>query len=603
MWRSCLLTIGASAVLLSAAARAGEGPAQPKTALSRVTAVTIYQNSALVTREVDVPEGAGAIELVVTPLPPQTVDSSLYSEGSDGLRVLTTRYRMRPIQEDTREDVRKKEAELKELQLGALKIQSDINVIQQNLQMLTKLEGFTSASLQHQTEKGALNSEAIMVLAKYVMENRATKSQTLVGLQDQLRTNQEQTQFVQRQLQELAAGSSKTERDAVIIVDKKDAAAGKIRLNYLVNNASWKPQYKFRASKDNGKPVQLEYLAAIVQQSGEDWKDADVILSTAEPMLNSAPPDLKTLEVAAISRSAGKAVAGNPDISANLDALSKPVAQVQEAASNLRRQAQKDLNARDNRDNAIINWNKAADLEQGCELLALKIEDVRRGRRMAAGSREGPSITYRLNSKLSIPSRNDEQVIEVTKLEMAPEYYYKAVPVLTTHVYRLANLANKSEFVLLPGEANMYIGKDFVGRSELPLVAIGEQFTAGFGVDPQLQVQRQMIDKTRTMQGDNQVLKFEYRILINSYKSEPVKVQLWDRLPHAETEAVAVSLVKAQPEISTDAMYVRENRPNNLLRWDLTVEPSMNGEKAMPVKYEFKLELGRQMMIGNFQTK
>jgi hypothetical protein len=582
---------------------AKEGPAQPKPATSRVIAVTIYQNSALVTREVDVPEEAGAIELVVTPLPPQTVDSSLYSEGTDGLRVLTTRYRMRPIQEDTREDVRKKEAELKELQLAALKLQSDISVLQLNLQMLTKLEGFTSASLQHQTEKGALNSEAIMALAKYVMENRATKSQTLVELQDHLRTNQEQTQFVQRQLQELAAGSSKTERDAVIIVDKKDPGAGKIRLNYLVNKASWKPQYKFRASKDNAKPIQLEYLAAIVQQSGEDWSNVDVILSTAEPMLNSAPPDLKMLEVAAISRSAGKPVADNPDISSNLEAFSKGQGKVQEAAQNLRKQAQKDLNARDNRENAILNWNRAADLEQGCELLALKIEDVRRGRQMPGGSREGPSITYRLNSKLSMPSRNDEQVIEVTKLEMAPEYYYKAVPVLTTHVYRLANLTNKSEYVLLPGEANMYIGKDFVGRSELPLVAIGEQFTAGFGVDPQLQVQRQMTDKTRTMQGDNQILKFEYRILISSYKSEPVKVQLWDRLPHAETEAVGVSLVKAQPEISTDALYLRENRPNNLLRWDLTVEPTMNGEKAMPVKYEFKLELGRQMMIGNFQTK
>ena len=59
---------------------------------------------------------------------------------------------------------------------------------------------------------------------------------------------------------------------------------------------------------------------------------------------------------------------------------------------------------------------------------------------------------------------------------------------LTTHVYRLADLANKSEYVLLPGEATMYVGTDFVGRMNLPLVAIGEQYTVGFGVDPQLQV-------------------------------------------------------------------------------------------------------------------
>jgi uncharacterized protein (TIGR02231 family) len=186
---------------------------------------------------------------------------------------------------------------------------------------------------------------------------------------------------------------------------------------------------------------------------------------------------------------------------------------------------------------------------------------------------------------------------------MKPDYFYKAVPVLTPHVYRLANLTNSSTYVLLPGEATMYIGTDFVGRCNLPLVAIGEQFTAGFGVDPQLQVQRQMMDKTRTTQGDNQVLRFQYRILVSSYKAEPVKLQVWDRLPHADTEAVNLTLVKSTPEISADALYQRENRPSNLLRWDLTVDPTMNSEKAAAINYEFKLELGRQMSIGNLQAR
>ena len=62
---------------------------------------------------------------MVSPLPAQTVNSSLYSEGTDGIRVLTTRYRMRSLQEDTREDVRKKEAELKRLQLESQKLLAD----------------------------------------------------------------------------------------------------------------------------------------------------------------------------------------------------------------------------------------------------------------------------------------------------------------------------------------------------------------------------------------------------------------------------------------------------------------------------------------------
>jgi uncharacterized protein (TIGR02231 family) len=274
---------------------------------------------------------------------------------------------------------------------------------------------------------------------------------------------------------------------------------------------------------------------------------------------------------------------------------------VQEAQA-LRSKAQKEFTA-NNADVGNKTINEAAALEQAKDLLTSREEDLKQKQEAhAAGAKEGPTVTYHLSSRLTVPSRNDEQIIEVARIEMEPEYFYKAVPVLTSHVYRLANITNKSKYVLLPGEATMYIGSDFVGRANLPLVAIGEQFTAGFGVDPQLQVQRQMMDKTRTTQGDNQVVKYQYRILVNSYKTEPVKVQLWDRLPHADTEALSVSLVKATPEVSADPLYVRENRPDNLLRWDLTVEPDMNGEKALAVNYEFKLELGRQMRINSITT-
>ena len=64
-----------------------------------------------------------------------------------------------------------------------------------------------------------------------------------------------------------------------------------------------------------------------------------------------------------------------------------------------------------------------------------------------------------------------------------------------------------------------------------------------------------------------------------------------------------VTLVKAEPEVSTDPLYVREERPNNLLRWDLKVDPTMNGKKAKSIKYDFRLEMDKQMIIGNVLTK
>ncbi len=306
------LSISAGLVLgglaLVKAARNGDKPARdeapPKTAASRIAQVTVYPNSALVTREVEVPAGIGSMELVVNPLPEHTIGSTLYSEGGDGIRVLTTRFRTRPVKEDTREEVRKLEDEGKKLRQTQETLQGDIKALSDNMALLGKLENFTAASTTHATEKGKMDSDATIALAKYLMEGRTEKAREVVKLQQQMQLNTEQMEFVVRKLRELTAGSSKTERDAVIVVDKANKEPGKVRLNYLVDAAAWRPQYKIRAGKQTKDPVQLEYLAAIVQQTGEDWQGVDLVLSTAQPMLNASPPELKILAVNVMPRTA-----------------------------------------------------------------------------------------------------------------------------------------------------------------------------------------------------------------------------------------------------------------------------------------------------------
>jgi hypothetical protein len=622
------LTMGLLLVTATSLANGQSTPAPaptdppPKSAPSRVTAVTVYQGNALVTREVDVPEGRGLVEIVVTPLPAQTVDSSLYSEGTDGVRVLSTRFRSRAVREDTRKEVRAKEGQIRTLKQEAARLQKEIQVVEQNLQLLAKLENFTGATMQQLAEKGLLNSEATLALTKFVMTTRADKSAAQVVLQQNLQANTEATEFATRELAELSAGSSRTERDAVIVVDK-GAPAGKVRLNYLVTAATWRPQYRFRAGAEKD-PVQLEYLAAIEQQSGEDWTGVDMTLSTAQPQLNATPPDLLALDITVVGRGLVASNPAHPGQSATamqgvgggmmagmggMDLALKSSQMIRDQSRELRQKAQQELiGNRVETGKAFIN--EAAALEQADELLAKKDEkegaaepDKPNAAPGTTATLEGPSVTYHLRARLTIPSRNDQQLIEVARIETKPEYYYKAVPVLTSHVYRLADLVNKSEYVLLPGEATTYVGTDFVGRMNLPLVAIGEKYTVGFGVDPQLQVTRSLVKKSRTVQGGNQVHSYDYRIAIGSYKSEAVKVQVWDRLPRAEAEAVAVSLVEPSPKLSGDPSYLRRERPENLLRWDVSVDPGQTGEKAVSIAYQFRLEYARDVVIANFKAK
>jgi hypothetical protein len=64
-----------------------------------------------------------------------------------------------------------------------------------------------------------------------------------------------------------------------------------------------------------------------------------------------------------------------------------------------------------------------------------------------------------------------------------------------------------------------------------------------------------------------------------------------------------VTLVKGDTDLSKDPLYVRDDRPKNLLRWDVSLDPKQNGEKALSLDYEFRLELDRTVTIGAFQAK
>jgi hypothetical protein len=605
------------------------------TAESRINKVTVYLDSALVGRTVTVPPGKGLVELVVSPLPPNTVPTSLYCEASQGLRVLATRFRTRQVERDVREEVRKLDEEKKKLQSDKARLDAAMEALEGEKGFLGKLESFAAASTTHATEKGKLDSNETISLAKYLSENRKNLSEQKVSNQEKIAEIQEKLAFLARKASEAGRGAVLTQNDAVLVVEKIGEAGGTVNLNYLVNQASWKPMYRLRAGKKPSDPVSMEYLAALTQETGEDWSAVRLTLSNAQPMLNASPPDLKALAVSIVPRpvgAPGTPLAGKPgqipapsqsqtqqaldnlnslvpNAQAGSGVLNTPIpnpdglansADLANATRALRSAGQRDYNRRQEKQ-ANDFFNYAGALDQARDLVITQ-EDKKDG----AGDpseRQGPSLSYPLQGEFTIASRSDEQILEVQRLEMKADHFFKAVPVLTSHVYRQATLVNSSGNVFLPGEATIYHDGEFVGRMNIPLVASGEKFTVGFGVEPQLQVARKLVDKGRTVQGGNQILRYQYNILVSSYRGEVSRLQLWDRLPLAEKEAITATLGDVVPALCQDPLYMREDRSRNLLRWDLDIAPGSFGEKAVSVKYDFKLELDKQMGIGSYFTK
>jgi hypothetical protein len=413
--------------------------------------------------------------------------------------------------------------------------------------------------------------------------------------------------------------------------------------------------------------VRLEYLASVVQQSGEAWPDARVTLSTARPSQDAAPPELLPLKLAVAdvvgsgpieaeddrSRSViaelGKLIDVHfPDetpledvikfVRASTTSPAFPegipiyvdpvglqeaektnkspvvfdVAQVPLRVSLKLMLQQLGLTYRvrdglltvtfETSEDQPPDANGPAQLDRAVTSDQPRELPVTDGQ--AAGSpsaeRDRPSVAFPIAARLDIPSRRDPQVLEVARVELPAEYHAKAVPVLTPRVYRLAKLTNKSDLVLLPGEATVYVGSDFVGRMRLPLVAAGEPFIAGFGVDPQLQVSRRLMRKVRSVQGGNQVFDYEFRIGLRNYRPGPVKVELWDRLPKPQGETVAVNMGTTSVALSADPSYLRTARMDNLLRWDIELPQGTIGEKTLYLNYEFRLEYARDLPQSRF---
>src|SRR5439155_3339834 len=132
----------------------------------------------------------------------------------------STRFRSRTVVSDTREATRKLQDELAQLTTAREKVDADVRAVQENLKTLGKMEGFMGVSMIQATEKGALNAEAAITLAKYVKENRLEASRELVLLEQQVKANQAKAAAIQSKITELAAGTTRTERDAVLVVDR-----------------------------------------------------------------------------------------------------------------------------------------------------------------------------------------------------------------------------------------------------------------------------------------------------------------------------------------------------------------------------------------------
>lgn len=552
----------------------------------RVTRVTLYRGQARVTREIPLPAKTGALEVVVPGMPHSVVPDSLYAEADAGTDVRAVRYRTRAIGESPREEVRAIDAKIADQKDLLAANQSAQSVVQKRLQYLDKIEGFVAPTAHGDLSKGVLDAEALERLVLFSFKQRKEAQDEMLKLGREARDIQAAVALLERQRQELHASSSKVEREAVVFVEKREAGAASIRLNYLVVGCGWTPTYNIRAREGDGV-VQVEYNAVIQQTTGEDWSDVEFTLSTATPSLSASGPGLAPFAVTLI-QGGRRAEAEKEKLAATYRSLAKQQRDAQVRLQNAVKMSDNFDSAWDV--NRFANDVQTIEIVTGNELLAAVAADT--------GAMEGPSLAYDLEVPVSLASRSDSQMVRISRKDLKAAFYHVATPVLTPFVYREAEMVNTSGYDMLKGPVSVYLENAFVGRAEMDDVSQGQTFVIGLGADARLRARRVLDDKKDRIQGGNRVLDLKVRLQLENFHNRPLTVRVFDRLPHTDRSGeLRVTLGEMSAEFSKDALYLKTDRPLGILRWDVEVPAGAAQDKAHVVSYSYELEFDRNLQI------
>lgn len=560
--------------------------AETPTAAGVITKVTVYRGQALVTRTISVDLPPGASELIAGGLPAMIVSESIFAKTSGDTKVLSVRYRERAVMEDTRKEVKELDAQIEDVKRKLKYATEERTLNEQQWKMYENLKDFTITAEKTDLNKGVLVYEPMQNLTDLIEKKGKDYLARRLELDDKIFESQKELELFERKRNELVAGRSRTEREAILFISKTDGKKVDIELSYLVNGANWQQQYNLRANPQESN-VLIEYNAVVNQTSGEDWNGVTLWLSTAEPTMVAAAPILEPMLVGLSSPPQAQQFAQSPMVQPD------QIRQFQSSRKNYIKQgiaANMELNELAIRNQALffnVGQREAQEFQQ-------RIAEISRT--------EGVSVTYQLPGRLTLPSRSDQQLVSIASITAKADFTLVATPLLTDYVYLQADLLNASDTVLLPGPASMFRNGEFVGRSQLPQVTIGETFTAGFGIDSQVRVVRELEDKKTRIQGGNRIDTYDYRITVSNYRNTPVELRLLDRLPHTEDTSIKIEIEKTEPQLSQSSEYLRTARKKGILGWDLKLAPNTTEGSATIVKYSFTMEYDRNMQIQPRQT-
>ena len=476
---------------------------------SDVSAVTLYPGGASVTRAVPFSVPAGDHALILTDLPGSTPMGSVRVavDGAVMGSVSTRTDFVPPRSAEVDAAIEEAEAEIEriegELRDGRARVEEIRLVAEAARARATFLRDLGRGDGVAEMETGALRE-----LVTLVGDETLDALETAHAAEQKAKAAERDLQDVEKELdrakQALEALVPETEDRAMLAVSvsTQDAAEGTLTLRYTIDDAGWQPAYDLRLDRAEDT-LAIERAALIRQDTGENWTDTRLSLSTVRPSERTEPAEVRPVLRRIV----------DPD-------APEPVPRMRSDRA-----------------------GEAAGLAAAEAPAPVQ----------AAAKFAGLSVSYDYPEPVSVASGADTLRLALGTLETDVDIVAEAVPLADETAFLVTRFTNDGEELILPTkEARFYRDGRFIGRRAIELIPAGGEAELAFGPIDGLRLGRTVLDRS---EGDRGVVSRSteraerVRIEVENLTGEAWPMRVIDRVPYSEQEDLEITW-QADPRVA-----------------------------------------------------
>ena len=522
---------------------------------SKITNVTVFLSGAQITRCAHYECDSGTSEIVLENLPQTLRPDSIQASAEGGAVILSMEHKINHLKgADKSESIKELQQELESLndELGEQKLALELCGLEENF--------FAANNSLAGSETGLKTAELKEAVAFYC-ERMADIKKNRNVCDKKIKKLKEKIQALEAQLGSYRSLGQVPVSEITLKVSTKEPSSGDIVFSYYVPSASWQPYYDIRV-KDTQSPVLLAFKAKVSQNTGENWENIKLALSTGNPNINGECPELKPWYINFYSPPSAK----NQYQSFN---LAPPMASMDKSSKiGIGARLRSALLDEESIDEDIFmdsQEQNTAEFEPPLPLTA------------AAVSESLTAAEYTINEPYDIPSGDGGQNVEIISHSLSAKYRYFSVRKLEKEVFLLAAVSGWEHANIIAGEASVFFEGRYVGKTYIDPRRAEEEFELSLGVDNSVTVTRvNGKDFTgKNVMGNSVKQMRSWELTARNLKSVPVDIKLVDQLPVSQNKQITVDPV----ELSGAAL----DEETGILTWTFSLEPAQS--KKMTVKY------------------